>query len=239
MKKRKILYLVLAVLFFGICTYSGVCASQRNNDYDSNSDIKKAKAKKENRWEKLLDKYEKDDRTNQLVFVKYKSGYKAKIMFYQKKNGNFKLVLSENGYVGKKGINKKREGDLKTPTGVFNLTKPFGIKTDPGTKIKYTKVNRNLWWCSDKRYYNKLINIKKKPHNCKGEHLIKCGSAYNYCLFVDYNKEGKYPKGSAIFLHCNKKYTKSTSGCISLSEKGMRKIIRTIEKGAKICIYKK
>ena len=192
---------------------------------------------KYNKWDKILDTYEKDPNTNQIVLVKYISGSSANIEFYEKKNGKFKLVLSEKGCVGKKGIDKVKEGDLKTPTGTFNLTTAFGIKSNPGTKIKYTKVNEDLWWCSDSQYYNTLINIKKKPHNCKGEHLAHYGSAYNYCLFIDYNKEGKYKKGCAIFLHC-RKTAKSTAGCVALSEKNMKTIIKKVDKGAKICIYK-
>ena len=212
---------------------------KKNNDeidYTTWSESKSIKTKY-NKWDKLLDTYATDDKTNQLVFVKYKSGSSAKIEFYEKVNGKFKLVLSENGYVGRNGINKEKEGDMKTPTGTFNLTTAFGIKDNPGTKIKYTKVNKNLWWCSDKNYYNQLIDIKKNPHNCKGEHLINYGGAYNYCLFIDYNKEGVYPKGSAIFLHC-RKTAKSTAGCVALSENGMKTIIKKVDKGAKICIYK-
>ena len=192
---------------------------------------------KYNKWDKLLDTYAADNETNQLVFVKYISAYNAKIEFYEKVDGKFKLVLSENGYVGRNGINKKKEGDMKTPTGTFNLTTAFGIKDNPGTKIKYIKVNKNLWWCSDKKFYNQLIDIKKNPHNCKGEHLFYYGSSYNYCLFIDYNKEGVYAKGSAIFLHC-RNADKSTAGCVTLSEKGMKTILKKVDEGAKICIYK-
>lgn len=201
------------------------------------SESKTAKIKY-SKWDKLLDKYEKSDSTNQLVFVKYTGKSLAEVEFYEKRDGHFELVLTDEAYIGRKGIGKTREGDEKTPEGTYKLTKAFGIKKNPGTKIKYTKLNKNHWWCSDKNYYNQLINIKKKPHECKGEHLIKYGRAYNYCLFIDYNKECKYPKGSAIFLHC-KDNDKNTSGCIAIDEANMISILQAVEDGAKICIYSK
>ena len=68
----------------------------------------------------------------------------------------FKLVLSENGYVGRNGINKKKEGDMKTPTGTFKLTTAFGIKDNPGTKIKYIKVNKDKSYKHSIEFYEQV-----------------------------------------------------------------------------------
>ena len=58
----------------------------------------------------------------------------------------------------------------------------------------------------------------------------------DYALFIDYNKDCIYGKGSAIFLHCTGNYP-YTLGCISLSEEHMVKIIRLVDSNARICIY--
>jgi L,D-peptidoglycan transpeptidase YkuD (ErfK/YbiS/YcfS/YnhG family) len=191
-----------------------------------------------NRWNYLLDKYQYDSKVNQLVFVKYKGKKKADVLLYTKTNNQWKKEISTAGYVGKKGINKKREGDKKTPTGTFNFTGAFGIKSDPGAKMKYTHVTKKLYWCGDKKYYNQLIDITKHPHKCVGEHLINYKPHYNYGMFLDFNKSNKYKKGSAIFLHCKGK-NNYTAGCIAISESSMKKIIQTVENGSKICIYNK
>lgn len=189
-------------------------------------------------WTNLLTSYKEDASVNQLIFVKYKKKAAADVVMYQKENGIWKCILSCKAYVGKKGINKKKEGDVKTPTGTYTVTGAFGIKANPGAKLPYTKVNKYLYLCGDKKYYNKLIDIRTCPHKCKGEKLIKFKPQYNYGLFLDYNKDCVYKKGSAIFMHCmgSKKYT---AGCIAVSKANMIKIIRNADKNAKICIYNK
>ena len=188
------------------------------------------------KWDDILDSYQNDDSINQLLFVKYTGGSKAKVILYNKDNGKWKKILSCSGEVGKNGIDKQREGDKKTPTGIFNLTHGFGIKKNPGTKVPYVKVNNNLYWCGDQNYYNQLIDITEKPHHCTGEHLIDYTQCYAYGMFLDYNKECTLGKGSAIFLHC-KGNSGYTAGCVAVSQENMIKILRSVEPGAKICIY--
>lgn len=62
------------------------------------------------------------------------------------------------GRVGKNGINKLIEGDGKTPTRIFSLHTPFGIKSNPGCPLGYTQVNNNHYWGGgNPEYYNKLV----------------------------------------------------------------------------------
>ena len=192
----------------------------------------------EDRWEKLLKKYQSNAQTNQLLFVKYTGGSKAEVELYEKTNGAWEKTLSCSGEVGKNGIGKTKEGDMKTPTGVYNLTSGYGIAANPGAKLPYVKVNKYLYWCGDKDHYNQLIDIRDYPHTCRGEHLIDYTQCYEYGMFLDYNKDNVYGKGSAIFLHV--KGTKGyTAGCIAVSRTNMIKLLKKIGPGGKICIYKK
>lgn len=191
-------------------------------------------------WTALLEQYQDDPETNQLLFIKYKGNSKATAEFYVKKNGNWKRVFRSIAYVGLNGLGKEREGDKKTPTGIYNLTGGFGAAPDPGTtdSMPYVQVNEYMYLCADKEHYNQLIDIRDYPHECRGEHLIDSPTAYRYGMFLDYNKDNVYKKGSAIFLHC-KGRNKYTSGCIALSENRMVQILKRVTKGAKICIYRK
>ena len=193
---------------------------------------------KHNRWSDLQEKYAPKEKVDHLIFVKYKGDSKATLILYEKKGTWWKKVLSCKAYTGEKGLDKEVEGDRKTPTGTFTVTKAFGVKKDPGSKIKYTKLNKNHYWCGDRHYYNRMINIKKHPHDCKGEHLIHYKKQYAYALAFDYNKKNKYGKGSAIFLHCFG-YHPYTLGCVSVSRKNMKKILRSCGENTKVCIYRK
>lgn len=190
------------------------------------------------KWKTLLQKYQKNKKVTQLIFVKYKGNSKADLVLYNRKNGKLKKVLQCAAYVGKNGINKKKEGDKKTPTGTYSFTKAFGIRKNPGSKMKYIKLNKYYYWSGDRRYYNRMIDIRKVKASRSGEHLIDYKPQYNYALALDYNKKCVYKKGSAIFLHCtgSKEYT---GGCVAVKEKYMKKIIKTVDKNAKICIYPK
>ena len=210
------LAIFLTIIFvISIVTMSGntvsVQAKTIKSQREDMSD-KKAAVKK-NRWTRIIQKYEKSEKVNQLIFVKYKGNSKADIILYKKANGKFKKVFACAGYVGKNGINKKREGDKKTPTGTYGFTKAFGIKSNPGSKIKYIKLNSYLYWSADRKYYK-------------------------HALAIDYNKKCIYKKGAAIFLHCTES-NPYTGGCVAVKEKYMKKIMKTVDKNAKICIYPK
>lgn len=173
--------------------------------------------------------------TRTIIFVIYQGKSKAKVDIYQKTVKElWKKIFECNGYVGRNGIYKEKEGDGKTPVGIFQITGAFGIEENPGTKLSYLKIESYHYWCAD-RYYNQLIDIRQKPHECKGEHLIDYQGAYDYGLFLDYNKECQREKGSAIFMHCitEKSYTE---GCIAVTKKHMKNILKIIEKETKIVI---
>lgn len=177
--------------------------------------------------------------TDQIVLVEYKSGSKATLSVHEKQNGKWVQLLETPAYVGKNGIDKTKEGDKRTPTGTFNLTTPFGIKTDPGAQMTYTKVTKYHYWCgsSDSEFYNKLVTSTEtgRKWTKSDEHLIDYKGVYNYALFIDYNAEGVAGKGSCIFLHCkgSKAYT---AGCVAISEASMKKIVQWAKSGAKIVI---
>ena len=190
----------------------------------------------DSRWDALLARYREDAAVKQLVFVKYTGGSKAVLELYVKKDGTWTKDMSCDANVGRNGIDKQKEGDKRTPTGVFNLTSGYGIADDPGSKLPYVKVNSNLYWCADPQWYNQLIDIREHPHTCSGEHLIEYTMAYQYGMFLDYNPDNVYKKGAAIFLHV-KSPNPYTSGCIAVDRDRMIYLLRLVEPGAKICIY--
>ena len=142
--------------------------------------------------------------------------------------------------IGKKGLAMdKREGDLKTPVGLFSLGNLFYRKDrvkKPNTKLYCKKINSTMGWCNDvhnKKNYNKLINLKKK---IKYEKLYRKDYKYNYILTISYNTKPRIlGKGSAIFIHLTKNY-KKTAGCIALKEKDLLILLRVINKKTKILI---
>lgn len=66
-----------------------------------------------------------------------------------------------NGKVGYNGISyNSREGDGKTPAGVYSFGIGFGIAGNPGSNIGYRQVTANDYWVDDVNspYYNKWVS---------------------------------------------------------------------------------
>lgn len=185
-------------------------------------------------------KYQEDPDVNQLIAVQYTGGYDAKIQLFEKSVVEGKNVwtktLTCDGIVGKNGLGKTKEGDLKTPIGDFGVTTAFGIKENPGTSMPYIDVTEDTYCCADENYYNQIIDISEHPHDCSdGEHMITYSPQYNYGMFLDYNKEGEPGKGSAIFFHCFGA-NPYTGGCIAVSEEDMMTILKSVDEGVRVVI---
>lgn len=190
---------------------------------------------KKQKEQDFVAKYLKDKKAKQVIIVKYEKGSDATLSFHQKgSDGLWTQVLSTYAYLGRNGIKKQKEGDGKTPVGEFDIKSAFGIKANPGTSLPYTKVTDTMYWCSDKVYYNTLVDVSKVKHNCSGEHLKRYTGYYNYSMVIDYNSKCTYGKGSAIFLHCAVK--KSTGGCIAIPETKLITILKKAKPGIKIVI---
>lgn len=149
----------------------------------------------------------------------------------------WKLMLSTNGALGANGIGKEREGDSKTPQGLFTIS-PFAFGNADVPKdcaLPYHKVTANDYWCGDSAspYYDQLVDITKTGavfDTAASEHLSRYGRYYNYCLNIDYNKDHTPYKGSALFLHCNSHdgSVETTHGCIAVNQDVMAQILANV-----------
>ncbi|MCM1500979.1 MAG: L,D-transpeptidase family protein [Clostridium sp.] len=211
------------------------------------------------RWQTIQNDY-LETKTDRLIFVKYKTKSEAAVEMWKKvslnssangsslpsdhtennSNNKWKKIVSCKAYVGQNGLGKQKQGDHKTPVGIYNITMAFGRKKSPGTAgISYTKLNKYHYWSTEKSTYNTFVDVRTLGRTqMSGEHLISYNPWYNYALALDYNKKCTYLKGSAIFLHCTGKGRTYTMGCIAVSQKNMKKIVKNTTQHTKICIYR-
>ena len=93
-----------------------------------------------------------------------------------------------------------------------------------------------MGWCDDpkSKRYNKLINL---PYSYNYEQLFKKENIYDIILVLNYNMNPiKKKKGSAIFIHIDKKNYKKTEGCIAIKKTELLKIIKEIKINTKVKI---
>ena len=228
MQKKKGIFKRFAVLIFAACFLMLAGTG--------------TKVQAASRWKKLQNKYREKKSTNRLIFVKYTGGTTCRVVMYkkvQKKSGKYlwKRILRCRGYVGYYGIGKTREGDRKTPVGIFKVTEAFGVLDNPGTTFRYTKLNPYLYWSGEEGTYNTMVDSRELGHiPDNSEHLISYQPHYNYALNIGYNKKNVFGKGSAIFLHCfgSNPYT---GGCVAISEENMKTVLLNLTKKTRVCIY--
>lgn len=142
--------------------------------------------------------------------------------------------------IGKNGLSiKKKEGDKKTPRGLFGIEYLYYRKDridKPKTTLKCIKIKKNMGWCNDTsslKKYNKLIKIKK---NLKHEKLKRNDQKYDLLIPIKYNyRKPILGKGSCIFIHLTKNYA-PTAGCIALNRNDFLIMLKIINKNTKIKI---
>jgi L,D-peptidoglycan transpeptidase YkuD (ErfK/YbiS/YcfS/YnhG family) len=143
--------------------------------------------------------------------------------------------------IGKNGLTKKkREGDKKTPIGLFKIENLYfrkDRKDKPKTLLKCVEIKKNMGWCNDVRFpnkYNKLIKIQKK---IKYEQLRRKDYKYDLLIPIKYNFDKTTAGlGSCIFIHLTKNY-QPTAGCVGLKEKDFLIMLKLIQKKTRIKIY--
>ena len=142
--------------------------------------------------------------------------------------------------IGKNGLTKnKKEGDKKTPKGIFEIENLYYRKDrlgKPITSLKCIEIEKDMGWCDDINFpkkYNKLIKTEKK---IKHEILKRKDHKYDLLIPIKYNfKKPISGLGSCLFIHLTKDY-KPTAGCIALKKNDFLIILKLINKNSKIKI---
>ena len=147
--------------------------------------------------------------------------------------------LTYNNYkvkcaLGKRGIgNKKMEGDLITPRGVYKI-KGILYRKDKVknliTKLRKKAISKKMGWCDDSKSkkYNQLIKL---PFKFNFEKLYRKDDIYDIIFILNFNTNPvKKNKGSAIFIHIAKKNYSPTKGCIAIKKNDIKKLARKISK---------
>ena len=163
--------------------------------------------------------------------------------------------------IGTKGFalaSARRQGSLTTPAGTFTITRAFGAYANPGTKLAYTKFDKNDYWVYDPRdpstynVYETSRSAKAIWRTADAERLADWGTRqYRYAAVINFNmpsgvmrsaSKGQYvathaantSRGGGIFLHVNG--FGSTAGCVSVSYDNEKALLRWMDptKGVRI-----
>ena len=190
-------------------------------------------------WVKALPEAQ-DTSTKQLFVVAASAMDKttAYITMHERdKDGNWIMILSTPGFVGKNGCcldADHAEGCGQTPVGRYHFNKAFGIAADPGCAMDYFQVTDDTYWSGDMAegmHYNEMVDIKDYPALDleNSEHIVDYEYQYQYCLNISFNEDGTPGRGSAIFLHCFGTQKPYTGGCVAVPEYAMLEIMQNVD----------
>jgi L,D-peptidoglycan transpeptidase YkuD (ErfK/YbiS/YcfS/YnhG family) len=174
---------------------------------------------------------------SQVVLVT-SAGSSATVRACSRRSGAYQLDLGPYyGHVGRNGVShSKREGDLKTPAGVFPLRGGFGAYGNPGLRTgSWFTVDSQDVWVDDpgSTLYN---SHQRKPAAGRwgsAENLLNT-PAYNYAQVIGYNESRTPGRGSAIFLHVDT--GGGTAGCVSVPTRSLLSVLRWQRAGAVMVI---
>ena len=140
--------------------------------------------------------------------------------------------------IGRGGIAaQKAEGDGATPRGVMRIVgmmyrpdripapAPWAVPIRPG----------DLWSdASGDAAYNQLV---RAPYGASHERMRRADPLYDLVLLTDWNWPDAVPgRGSAIFLHQQRRPGYPTEGCVALARRHLHAIAPRITPGTRLIV---
>ncbi|MCG6537216.1 MAG: L,D-transpeptidase family protein, partial [Syntrophales bacterium LBB04] len=158
---------------------------------------------------------------------------------WERLNGHWQRPFDPmEGVIGRNGFappGKKREGDGRTPTGIFALGTVFGYSPSLPTRLPYRQATVDDLWIdvSEAADYNRWVR-RDATRAASFERMKRDDDLYKYGIVVEYNTNPVIKGyGSAIFFHLWRAAGVSTAGCIALSADDLLRIIKWLDPAAR------
>ncbi len=133
----------------------------------------------------------------------------------------------------------KKEGDGRSPAGVFRIGSAFGYADSVHTTLPY-KAMTATDYCIDvstSSLYNRIVDARvvgekaiegstepmRRDIHANGDHRYKLG------FVIEHNSSGGAALGSCIFAHLWKSPGEPTSGCTAMDESAMEALLAWLE----------
>ena len=133
--------------------------------------------------------------------------------------------------LGRTGVcagEEKREGDGKTPIGIWPLRRVFyrdDRLAQPATGLACRAIAPEDGWCDDPNdtAYNQLVTL---PFKASHERLWRDDNIYDVVVELGHNDDPPRPGyGSAIFLHVARDDYTPTEGCVAISRADLLELL--------------
>lgn len=135
---------------------------------------------------------------------------------------------------GKKLI--KKEGDKKTPVGVYTLGPLFGFAQTTKMKFSYLPLNDKSVCVDDvnSKFYNQLLDSTKVSSDWNSSEKMRSFSEYQLGSVIHYNERPTVKgAGSCIFLHIWQNPKLGTAGCVAMKKSDLKAVLTWLDPNQK------
>ncbi|MBN8224609.1 MAG: hypothetical protein J0L89_07315, partial [Xanthomonadales bacterium] len=133
----------------------------------------------------------------------------------------------------------KREGDGRSPAGVFALGTAFGYAGQAAAGLPYAQMQASSWCMDvpDSPLYNRIVDAREVGEAAVAGStepmrldLHKKGDPRYRLGFVIDNNPGNAPqRGSCIFAHLWRKPGETTAGCTAMADADMEAMLEWLD----------
>jgi len=158
------------------------------------------------------------------------------------------IVVGRNGLGWGRGLNPppdlpgpvKKEGDRKSPAGIFRLSSTFGLAAPDQMKqvrMPYKQLTAGIECVDDVKsaHYNSIVDREHtgQPDWNSSERMREIGGPYRLGVVVDHNTDPHVPGGgSCIFIHIWKDFQTGTTGCTAMAPEQMEMLLPWLDPAA-------
>jgi D-alanyl-D-alanine dipeptidase len=152
------------------------------------------------------------------------------------------LVAADDPNVHLSSDPVKKEGDGKSPAGIFDLGTVFGYSARPlpGLKFPYLTLTESIECVDDvnSKYYNRIVDRSALAADWNSsEHMRDVGESYRWGIVVDHNRaiatrNQDVPEpggGSCVFLHIWHDQSQGTAGCTAMSQVNLEALLTWLD----------
>lgn len=134
---------------------------------------------------------------------------------------------------------QKREGDGRSPAGVFTVGEAFGYAPTAATSLRYDAMDAGDY-CVDvsgSPYYNRIVDsadvgaeaVKDSTEPMRRDLHADGDQRYRLGFVIEHNPQGAAMAGSCIFGHLWKTPDTATAGCTAMAPDSMQSLLRWLD----------
>lgn len=138
---------------------------------------------------------------------------------------------------------RKREGDGRSPAGVFGIGIAFGADAMLETGIRYRQMTSHDWCIdvSESPLYNRIVDdrevgaagVRGSTEPMRRDLHFAGDRLYSVGFVIGHNAGCRAGAGSCIFAHPWKEPGAATAGCTAMAEQDLRDVLAWLEDDAR------